>query len=113
MQRRLPWESTLQASLTLALANPVLWFMVDRTKPGFALAAVVGILGTAILLGLKPDVVPPSAMPTDAGATASASLDLQRLTSYEGIGVMTWVASVLFCSSVCFGNVGRRLGQGS
>ncbi len=30
--------------------------------------------------------------------------------SAESVGVGTWIASVLFCSCVCFGNIGRRLG---
>ena len=29
--------------------------------------------------------------------------------SFEQIGVVTWIASVLFCSCVCLGNIGRRL----
>lgn len=32
-----------------------------------------------------------------------------NLISNESIAVSTWIASVLFCSSVCFGNIGRRL----
>lgn len=29
--------------------------------------------------------------------------------SQESVGVATWIASVLFVSAVCFGNIGRRL----
>lgn len=32
------------------------------------------------------------------------------VVSYENLAVVTWVGSVLFCSCVCFGNIGRRLG---
>ena len=38
--RRLPWQSTLQVSLTLALVNPVLW-LPDRSIEAW-LSAVVG-----------------------------------------------------------------------
>jgi hypothetical protein len=32
------------------------------------------------------------------------------LVSYENLALVTWVGSVLFCSCVCFGSIGRRLG---
>jgi len=39
--------------------------------------------------------------------------DLSNLNNMVGnsefIGVITWIASVLYCSSVCFGNIGRLL----
>jgi hypothetical protein len=28
---------------------------------------------------------------------------------YDTLAVVTWVGSVLFCSCVCFGSIGRRL----
>ncbi|PWY86133.1 hypothetical protein BO70DRAFT_395256 [Aspergillus heteromorphus CBS 117.55] len=56
--RRLPWESTTQASVTLALVNPVLWYLIDRTRTGFVLSTVVGLAGMGVVLGLKPDLVP-------------------------------------------------------
>ena len=31
--RKLPWQSTLQLSVTLALANPAIWFLIDRARP--------------------------------------------------------------------------------
>jgi len=31
------------------------------------------------------------------------------MISYENLAVVTWVGSVLFCSCVCFGSIGRRL----
>ncbi|KAG7290229.1 hypothetical protein NEMBOFW57_000227 [Staphylotrichum longicolle] len=48
--RRLPWASTMQVSLTLALANPFLWYLIDRSKPGFLLSAAVGVGGAAVLM---------------------------------------------------------------
>ncbi|KAK0753105.1 insulin-induced protein-domain-containing protein [Schizothecium vesticola] len=44
--RRLPWTSTMQASLTLALANPFLWYLIDRSKPGFLLSAAGNYIDT-------------------------------------------------------------------
>jgi len=34
---------------------------------------------------------------------------LGGVVSYESVGVATWIASVLFCSCVCFGNIGRMM----
>lgn len=31
------------------------------------------------------------------------------VVSYNTLAVVTWVGSVLFCSCVCFGSIGRRL----
>ncbi|KAI9821605.1 MAG: hypothetical protein M1832_003279 [Thelocarpon impressellum] len=113
--RKLPWQSTLQVSLTLALVNPVLWYLIDRSKPGFLLSAAVGLTGTALLLGINPEMVPspatsasPSPRPAASLSTGDAS-SWRGVVSTESIGVGTWIASVLFCSCVCFGNIGRRL----
>ena len=115
--RKLPWQSTLQVSLTLALVNPVLWYLVDRSKPGFILSTIVGIAGTLIAFGVNPEIVPsPATSSPMASLTkqSQGSLSLSNgLISNESIGVMTWIASVLFCSSVCFGNIGRRLALGA
>ena len=115
--RKLPWQSTLQVSLTLALVNPVLWYLVDRSKPGFVLSMLVGIAGTAIAFGVNPEIVPSPATPSPRAGMANTSYDgtllNDSLMSNESIGVMTWIASVLFCSSVCFGNIGRRLALGT
>lgn len=115
--RKLPWQSTLQVSLTLALVNPVLWYLVDRSKPGFILSTIVGVAGTVIAFGINPDIVPSPATPSPMASMAHESHDSillsNTLISNESIGVMTWIASVLFCSSVCFGNIGRRLALGA
>ncbi|OAX77075.1 hypothetical protein ACJ72_08630, partial [Emergomyces africanus] len=103
--RKLPWQSTLQVSLTLALVNPFLWYLIDRSKPGFMLSTAVGLLGMVTLLGINPEVVPaPNVGSVNSGSGIFAS--------QEGIAVGTWIASVLFCSCVCFGNIGRRLAVG-
>ncbi|KAA8905753.1 INSIG domain protein [Sphaerosporella brunnea] len=99
--RRLPWQSTLQVSLALALVNPFLWFLIDRTRSGFWFATLVGVAGTAFLLQISPEMI-------QAPAPVTAEL-VGGLVSVEGVAVGTWIASVLFCSCVCFGNVGRKL----
>ncbi|KAI4133487.1 MAG: hypothetical protein LQ338_000223 [Usnochroma carphineum] len=116
-QRKLPWQSTLQVSLTLAMVNPALWYLIDRSKTGFLLSATVGVAGTAVLLGVNPSMVPAPPTPSPRTHASSATdsffygyeISSERLISNESIAVSTWIASVLFCSSVCFGNIGRRL----
>ncbi|KAF9882959.1 hypothetical protein FE257_004386 [Aspergillus nanangensis] len=115
--RRTHWESTTQASATLALANPVLWYLIDRTKTGFVLATVVGLAGMGIALGLFPELVPTSTSPASTTPLAfnSSLWDYQLSTeiTQEGIAVRTWLASVLYCACLCFGNIGRQLGIGA
>ncbi|GIJ82319.1 hypothetical protein Asppvi_000826 [Aspergillus pseudoviridinutans] len=114
--RRLPWESTTQASATLALVNPVLWYLIDRTKAGFILSTVVGLAGTGVVLGLKPELVP---TPADTPAITIPLLNgtvleygLVAGLTQEAVAVRIWLSSVLFCACVCFGNVGRQLAIG-
>lgn len=127
LQRKLPWQSTLQVSLTLALVNPALWYLLDRSKPGFTLSMLVGLTGTAImlLLGQHADSVAFIPSPPIVGGTGpNSSVRLGARggrvgaggigggaeSDYEStVGVATWFASVLFCSCVCFGNIGRKL----
>jgi hypothetical protein len=118
--RKLPWTSALQASLTLALVNPVLWYIIDRSKPGLMLSSIFGITGAAFLLGLNPNMLPhpvtSSHFPIrnstiehhiigDMGFGLGVGDHLSRESVEGGI----WMMSVLFCSCVCFGNIGRRL----
>ncbi|KAI5928347.1 insulin-induced protein-domain-containing protein [Camillea tinctor] len=131
--RKLPWDSTLQLSLTLALVNPVLWFLIDRSVPGLLVSSIVGLVGSGTLMGLSPELVP---IPTvvhssSSAATASASstsygasFGLQNdstnsiagmptilggLASHETVATGIWMLNVLFCCCVCFGNIGRWL----
>jgi hypothetical protein len=117
IQRKLPWQSTLQVSLTLALANPVLWYLVDRSKTGFLLSTIVGVGGTLALLGINPNIVPSPATASPrahlAGMGSLHDIASSRFPTNESIGMWTWIASVLFCSCVCFGNIGRRLALGT
>lgn len=110
----------MQVSLTLALVNPFLWYLIDRSKPGFLLSAAVGLTGSAILMGLNPQIVPtPAGFSSDAlhrnGTAPSLAepLTLGGLASQETVETGIWMLSVLFCSCVCFGNIGRRLALNS
>lgn len=94
-QRKLPWQSTLQVSSTLALANPVLWYLIDRSMPGFAFSTTLAIVGTVLLAVMNPNFVP---VPAIHQAVAS-----------EQVGVYMWLASILFCSTLTFGAIGRKL----
>lgn len=113
--RKLPWQSSLQRSLTLALANPAIWYLIDRSPPGFLLSTVASLVGTVVTLGLNPALLPGStcrAEPTSGFAGNGTRQSPEFVLGFiriESVGVATWIASVLFVSSVCFGNVGRRL----
>ncbi|EFY88925.1 hypothetical protein J3458_008906 [Metarhizium acridum] len=111
-QRKLAWVSTLQVSATLALVNPLLWWLIDRSKPGFVLSAAVGLTGSILLLGVDPEIMPaPSGLPTRNSSNAfhSDPLALGGLATQETVETGVWMLSVLFCSCLCFGNIGRRL----
>ena len=77
---------------------------------------LVGLAGTAIAFGVNPEIVPSPAAPSPRAGSANVPHNrgmYDGLISHESIGVGTWIASVLFCSSVCFGNIGRRLALGT
>ncbi|KAI0400392.1 insulin-induced protein-domain-containing protein [Xylaria palmicola] len=127
--RKLPWDSTLQVSLSLALVNPALWYLIDGSMPGFVVSSAVGLAGSALLTGLQPGMVPAPAMlssssssqaglyGTAAHANASAryadaqssSMVLGGLASQQTLAMGIWTLNVLFCCCVVFGNVGRWL----
>jgi len=117
--RRLPWETTLQLSLTLALTNPFLWYLLDRTPTGLALSTTIGTFGTIALLTINPELIP---APTSHFSNSFDNFNRTGThpgeasamnTAFRGgdeyVGVATWIGSVLFCSCVCFGNIGRLL----
>lgn len=115
--RKLPWQSTLQLSVTLALANPAIWFLIDRSPPGFILSALVSLGGTGMLLGVNPALLPspsPRSVLHERARNATAQANGEQefvlgLFTLESVGMATWIASVLFVSCVCFGNIGRKL----
>jgi hypothetical protein len=111
-QRKLAWTSTLQVSLTLALVNPFLWYLLDRTKPGFILSVTVGLIGTTGLLMLDSSMVPsPLATPAAYNGTSGSAHSgfYAQGDGNEQFESAVWVMSVLFCSVLCFGHIGRRL----
>lgn len=116
--RKLPWTSTLQASLTLFLVNPVLWYIIDRSRTGFLLSSSVGFIGTLLLLPSNSSFLPSpkssayrmnSSFPSNGNGMGDDMGGLGNYVSRESIEGGIWILSVLFCSCVCFGNVGRRL----
>ena len=116
-QRRLPWQSTLQLTLTLALVNPALWYILDRTKPGFSYSLLVTSVLTSCIFLSDPDILPSPSLPATVNGTSTPSAARMQgqqdmfvgVVSYDTLAVVTWVGSVLFCSCVCFGSIGRRL----
>lgn len=66
-------------------------------------------------MGINPGVMPtPSALPYRYGAPGGDQgeddpLMLGGLASQGTLETGVWSLSVLFCSCVCFGNIGRRL----
>jgi Insulin-induced protein (INSIG) len=93
----------------------VLWYLVDRSKPGFIFSTVVGVVGTFALLEINPNILPSPATQAPKVVSANVTSHKEGFTSFisqESIGIWTWIASVLFCSCVCFGNIGRRLALG-
>ncbi|KXX79830.1 Insulin-induced gene 2 protein [Madurella mycetomatis] len=132
--RKLPWASTMQVSLTLALTNPFLWYLIDRSKPGFLLSAAVGLAGSlaSLVMGVNTDMMMPApaatSVPSGSPGAGSGSLlpnmtaavssghganTMGGLASQETVEASIWMLSVLFCSCVCFGNIGRRLALNS
>ncbi|KAJ4153213.1 hypothetical protein LMH87_009710 [Akanthomyces muscarius] len=119
--RKLAWDSTFQISATLALANPLLWWLIDRSKPGLLLSAGVGLVGSLLLLGISPDMMPTPSLQIlrNAAAAAAAAAANGNTTATAAPGALVahnqtietgvWMLSVLFCSCLCFGNIGRRL----
>jgi hypothetical protein len=88
---KLSWTSTLQAAAFWGLVNPCLWFLLDATRNGFILSSLTAIVGTGVFAIMFPDHLPKAAW------------------SETYASVFTWLASVFFCCSICFGNLGRRL----
>lgn len=69
-----------------------------------------------VVLGLKPELVPASNGPSfGTGVLNGTGLEnaLGAGITQESLAVRTWVASVIFCACVCFGNIGRQLAIGA
>ncbi|KAF2280944.1 uncharacterized protein EI97DRAFT_429036 [Westerdykella ornata] len=116
--RRLPWESTLQLIITLALVNPALWYILDRTRNGVLFSLTSTSLITSFIFLANPDILPSPEPLVAVNATQLASAVTGRsdpkqrfagVISYDNVATATWVGSVIFCSCICFGGIGRRL----
>lgn len=67
-----------------------------------------------VLLAINPEIVPSPAEPVRANMSAgpvtnTSPTAIAGVISEETIAVGTWIASILYCSCVCFGNIGRQL----
>lgn len=121
----------MQVSFYLAVVNPFLWYLLDRSKTGFLLSAAFSCTASVALLGLGPDLMPIPAMrsgrPVRNATRASAASssyhgggdDASPSSSSSSVGLpcsvetferALWIVSVLFCSCLIFGNIGRRMG---
>ncbi|KHO00766.1 INSIG domain-containing protein [Metarhizium album ARSEF 1941] len=110
--RKLSWASTLQVSATLALVNPLLWWLIDRSKPGFVLSAAVGLTGSILFLRVDPEIMPAplGLSPRNfSNVFEGDPFTLGGLATRKTVETGVWMLSVLFCSCLCFGNIGRRL----
>ena len=92
---------------------------------GFILSAAASLVGSIFLLGIKPDMMPAppvhltllgSGSSVDFGESAggnfteeAARFPLAAIASQETVEMGVWTLSVLFCTCLCFGNIGRRL----
>ena len=54
-------------------------------------------------------VVDSMLVPLSAGPISTDILQSDSLIASEVVGVFLWVASVIFCSCVCFRNIGKML----
>lgn len=70
-----------------------------------------------VLLGVGPEIMPTPSGP-QFGNSSSAEAPYGELLTFGGLARAdtvesgVWMLSVLFCSCVCFGNIGRRLSMG-
>lgn len=67
-------------------------------------------------MGFNPEIMPTPARQLARNMTADAGSDdllmLGGFATQQTVETGVWMLSVLFCSCVCFGNIGRRLTWG-
>lgn len=117
--RKTPWASQLQLSATLAMVNPFLWYLLDRTSAGFLLSTASGFLGIIGVLILNPAWIPaPSHSLLKHTNSSMLHADVQQngvpkvlehFLTHERVSSAIWIGSVFFCSCICFGNIGRLI----
>lgn len=105
----MPWESATQESLTLALVNPFLWYIIDRTQTGFWLSTVVALVGMVLTLSLHPELIPASSSAGLGLRNWRLEYNIQGGISQDATAVAVWLASIFYSACVCFGNIGRQL----
>jgi hypothetical protein len=83
------------------------------------LSTGVGLAGSILVWGVNPDMIPApapgSAQNNSNFSTASyteLATVLSSIASQETIEASLWMVSVLFCTCLCFGNIGRRMAKG-
>lgn len=93
-----------------------MWWLIDRSKPGFILSAAFGLMGSILLLGVNTDMIPNLSgslirnnSTTLRRDTPPLELAFGGLVSQDTVESGVWMLSILFCSCLCFGNIGRRL----
>ncbi|KAL7921083.1 insulin-induced domain-containing protein [Trichoderma austrokoningii] len=106
--RRLAWSSSLQLSVAVALASFVLWWLIDRSVSALILSAGVGLAGSVLVWGVNPDMIPAPAAQNSSNSIPDLA---NSIASQETIEASIWMVSVLFCTCLCFGNIGRRLAK--
>ncbi|TPX32422.1 hypothetical protein SmJEL517_g04463 [Synchytrium microbalum] len=87
---KLPWTSSAQVSITLALLALGLWFIFDRTLHGFFFSLVISVVGTIIV-------------------QLFVAHGVYSYTRADFFGVRSWFPCVLYASCICFGSIGRQL----
>lgn len=91
--RKLSWDSSTQVAFLWSCVNPFLWYILDGSRNGFVVSSLTAIVEAAGFAIFAPSHLPPF-----------------HTTSYSVYcSVVVWIASVFFCCSLCFGNLGRRL----
>ncbi|RYP68335.1 hypothetical protein DL771_006721 [Monosporascus sp. 5C6A] len=79
--RKLSWDSTFQVSATLALVNPALWYLIDRSVPGLLMATAVGLAGSALLTVPVLAAFGPWAYLLPSASTSTASSTTAQLAA--------------------------------
>jgi len=112
--------------MSLALVNPALWYIIDRSMSGFVVSSAVGLAGSAVLTSIQPAMVPVPAMLSSSSNGGFYGTDaihpnssvrypdaqpmlLGGFASPQTLATGIWRLNVLFCCCVVLGNVGRWL----
>jgi hypothetical protein len=66
-------------------------------------------MGSAVLIGVNPDIMPTPSATSFLNSSSYPHIALSGLVTQKTAETGIWMVSVLFCCSVCFGNIGRRL----